>query len=216
MAGQAVLFDLDGTLLDTLEDLAAAMNRSLTACGWPTHALSAFREFIGDGARMLAERALPEAARSEPEIDRLLAEFAPDYGQNWAVETRIYPGIERMLERLEQQGVQLAVLSNKPDRYMPAIRTRFFAQVPFRLFRGQCEGIPRKPDPAGARLIAQELGVVPGDILYVGDSDIDMHTAAAAGMRACGVLWGYRDGEHLRAAGAQMLVSDPLEIPGLL
>lgn len=217
MAGiAAVLFDLDGTLLDTIGDLAVSMNRALAAGGLPVHEVAAYREFVGEGAVRLAERVLPEGLRGTEAQHELLQRFTADYAGNWDATTAPFPGIDELLAELSRRGIVLAVLSNKPDRYMPAIRARFFSGYQFTHFQGQLPDGPRKPDPAGALRIAGENRIAPEDFIYVGDSDVDMQTARAAGMRACGVLWGYRAEEELRSNGAAHIVARPQEVLALL
>lgn len=206
-----VLFDLDGTLLDTLDDLAGAMNRALVAGGWATHPVAAYRRFVGDGVEMLARRALPPGAPEET-VKATLAAFMADYQGHWADATAPYPGVPELLVELAARGVPTAVLSNKPDRYMAPIVARFFPGHSFAVVSGQRPGLPRKPDPAGALAVAAEMGVAPGRILYLGDSDVDMRTAVAAGMEPCGALWGFRGREELLAAGARRLAARPGEV----
>ncbi len=212
---RAVLFDLDGTLLDTLVDLAAALNRALAQLGLPQHSRQACCHLVGDGARLLCERALPDDERRPEQIERLLHLFSADYAQNWAVATRVFDGIDALLAGLRARGVRLGVLSNKPDRYMSAIQRHFFPDTGFENFRGQREGVARKPDPAGALLAAREMGLPVAEFLYVGDSCVDMQTAVRAGMVACGALWGYRSEQELRENGARHLVARPEEILAL-
>lgn len=217
MAGIAgVLFDLDGTLLDTIGDLAVSMNRALAAGGLPVHEVAAYREFVGEGAVRLAERVLPEGLRGTQAQHELLQRFTADYAGNWDTTTATFPGIDALLAELTRRGVVLAVLSNKPDRYMSAIRERFFSGYKFSHFQGQLPDGPRKPDPSGALRIAGDNGMAPEAFLYVGDSDVDMQTARAAGMRACGVLWGYRGQEELLINGAAHIVARPQDIIALL
>lgn len=206
-----VLFDLDGTLLDTLDDLAGAMNRALVAGGWAAHPVAAYRRFVGDGAGMLARRALPPGA-PETAAQAVLAAFMADYQGHWHDQTRPYLGVVEMLSALAAQGVPTAVLSNKPDRYVAPIMRHFFPGHAFAVAAGQRPGVARKPDPAGALAVAQEMGVEPGRILYLGDSDVDVRTATAAGMEPCGALWGFRGREELLASGARRLAARPGEV----
>lgn len=212
MRVRAVLFDLDGTLLDTLGDLAAAMNRSLAQLGLPEHSLESYRYFVGEGARLLCERALPETERGEEQAQRLLELFTADYARNWAAGTRPFDGVMPLLDALRAQGVRLGVLSNKPDCYMAAIREHFFPVHGFECFCGQREGVARKPDPAGALLAAEAMGLAAAEFLYVGDSAVDMQTAVRAGMIPCGALWGYRSREELESAGARHLAAQPADV----
>lgn len=209
---KAVLFDLDGTLLDTLGDLSAALNRALAQMGLPQHPVSAVRYFVGEGARLLCERALPEDRRDAETLEALYHRFAADYAENWAVTTKPYPGIAQLLKGLRERGVRLAVLSNKPHRYMAEIEAHYFAGCGFEHFYGQRDGVQRKPHPEGALLAAREMGLKPESFLYLGDSGVDMQTATGAGMRACGALWGYREEPELVRTGADCLAAHPEDV----
>jgi len=215
MKKQAVLFDLDGTLLDTLADLAASANRSLAALGLPTHPESAYRCFVGDGLQTLVERILPEGERQEAMIDKVAAAFLEDYAEHWRDKTRPYPGVEEMLSLLEQQGLRLAVLSNKPESFTRLCVRELLAGHDFFPVFGQKEGRPKKPDPAGALEVARELDLDPAAFLYLGDTATDMRTALAAGMTPVGALWGFRTREELLESGARHLLSRPTELVGL-
>jgi phosphoglycolate phosphatase len=213
---QAVVFDLDGTLLDTLEDLAGAVNRVLASHAFPAHPLDAYRYFVGDGARTLFERVLPEHHRSEPMIETCLEEFREDYGRNWNIRTAPYPDIERLLEALTARGTRLSVLSNKPHETTLACVRGILPRWEFDVVLGQRPGVPKKPDPAGALELASRMGLPPEAFLYLGDTGTDMLTASAAGMLAVGALWGFRTAEELTAHGARHLVASPMEVLGLL
>ena len=216
MAYRGVVFDLDGTLLDTLDDLAESMNAVLSSLGHSTHHVDAYRHFIGDGARKLAERALGKDGSSEEVVDRCIAAMRQEYGKRWARKTRPYEGIDALLEALEGRGVKAAVLSNKPDDFTKAMVDKFFSRHRFAAVAGAKDSVPRKPDPAGALAICQETRLVPGECLYVGDTNTDMKTACAAGMYAVGALWGFREADELLASGANVLVQHPREILKLL
>jgi phosphoglycolate phosphatase len=216
MTYQAVLFDLDGTLLDTLADLGNAMNRVLAGRGFPTHPLDAYRYFVGEGARILVTRALPADRRDEATIESCLAAFAADYDQNWQVETQPYPGVAELLDALIARGLKLAVLSNKPHEFTVRCVSQLLPHWTFDAVLGQREGVPRKPDPAGAFEIAAQLKIPPANFLYLGDTFVDMETARAAGMFPVGVLWGFRPAEELQESGAQALIARPGELVGLL
>ncbi|MDR0866938.1 MAG: HAD family hydrolase [Planctomycetota bacterium] len=207
---QSIIFDLDGTLLNTLPDLAASMNRALTQYGLPEHSLEQHRLFVGEGLQKFVERAVPRDRQNlTPDV---FAAFNRDYEINWAAQTAPYPGIEALLTALTARGVKINVLSNKPHRYIAGILAHFFPRQKFAEAHGQHPDKPRKPDPWGALHIAAQLQVPPTEMLYVGDSGTDMQTAAAAQMPACGVLWGFRDEAELRANGAQFIVRQPAEI----
>lgn len=216
---KGIIFDLDGTLLNTIEDLADALNRALDFYGMPSHGYKECCYFVGNGARTMIKRAMPQEKRADNAlVDNVLKMFSEDYAKSCDNKTRVYPGINNLLQNLSDEFSQLklAVLSNKPDRYMPMIKEKFFAETAFLPFRGKCEGIAAKPDPAGALQIATEIGEIPEEIIYVGDSSVDMDTAVSAGMYPCGVLWGYRDEDELLASGAKFIAKKAEDILQLL
>ena len=216
MRYKAILFDLDGTLLDTLEDLATAANRALGTLGLPAHPTDAYRVFVGDGLRTLAERILPGDERSAAQVDALVAAFEREYSRTWNERTEPYAGVPEMLDRLTGDGYRLSVLSNKPDAFTRLCVEQLLPHWTFAPLYGQRPGVPKKPDPAAALAIAAELGLDPAEVLYLGDTATDMHTARAAGMVAVGVLWGFRTADELRAAGARHLITHPGELAPLL
>lgn len=216
MSYRAVLFDLDGTLLDTLEDIADAMNRTLNAHGFPTHSLDAYRWFIGDGVANLITRALPEAARRPEVIEQCMATYRADYSQSWNTKTRVYPGIAAMLDGLTRQKLPLAILSNKPHEFTVRCVSQFLARWSFSVVLGASPRFPHKPDPAAALHIAHQLHIPPQDLLYLGDTATDMNTATAAGMVPVGVLWGFRPRQELVESGARLVIDNPVELLELL
>lgn len=216
MRYKAVLFDLDGTLLDTLDDLAMAGNRMLAARALPVHPVDAYRYFVGDGIRILIERILPVESRHPEMIDTAVTAFQEEYAKNWDDHSAPYPGIDRMLDRLTADGLRLSILSNKPDAFTRLCVQRLLPRWTFDPLLGQRQGMPKKPDPAAALEIAGLLGLTPAEILYVGDTAVDMQTARAAGMDAIGVLWGFRAAEELQDAGAHHLIASPEELLPLL
>lgn len=216
MKYKAVIFDLDGTLLDTIDDLGDSMNSVLERHGYPVHDLGAYKYFVGNGMRNLVLRALPEDNRDSASVDRGLMEMRDEYAKRWADKTRPYPGIPALLDALTMKGIKLAVLSNKLDRFSNDIVKKLLPDWSFYPVYGEREGVPIKPDPAGALEIAQILGLSPEEFLYLGDTGIDMKTAISAGMYAIGVLWGFRNAEELMNNGANMIIADPLEILKLL
>ena len=215
MRFDGVLFDLDGTLLDTLRDLGDAVNRVLAARGWPVHGLEAYRYFVGEGARTLVSRAIPEAHRDAATVTAVLAAYRGDYERNWNVATRPYDGIPALLAELQRRGRVLGVLSNKPHAMTLKCIEGYFPHVPVRALLGQREHVAHKPDPAGAFEAAREMGVAPGRMLYVGDTGTDMDTARAAGMFALGVTWGFRPESELRAHGAAAIALRPSDVLAL-
>jgi phosphoglycolate phosphatase len=207
---RAVLFDLDGTLVDSLADLANATNHALATLGCPTHPRAAYRYFVGDGARTLCQRALP--ADKQDLLDEALRLMRAHYDAHRYDETQPYPGVPELVAALAQRGYRLAVLSNKPDRFTKELVAHYFPAAPFDAVRGQLPHIPLKPDPAAALQIAQELGIPPAEWLYLGDTNTDMRTAREAGMHAVGVLWGFRDRQELEDSGAQCLIARPADL----
>jgi phosphoglycolate phosphatase len=227
MRRTAVLFDLDGTLLDTLQDVAAAANAALRRCGFAEHSLSEYRYLLGGGVRRLFHSALPEDVRTPENMERCIAAFREEYRAAWNVHTRPYPGIPELIAALQRRGIPMAVLSNKPhDFTRQCIQAHFpdgaagppspLGIGPFAVVLGERAGIPPKPDPAGAVETAELLDVPSRNILYLGDTSIDMQTARAAGMRPIGVLWGFRDREELVSAGAQAVLAVPQDLLPLM
>ncbi len=216
MTARAVLFDLDGTLLDTLADLAHATNTVLEQEGFAIHPVDAYRHFIGDGAAMLVRRALPEEARRDDVIARCVAAFGREYERSWNVRTRPYDGILELLNALTARQVGLAVLSNKPDAFTQRCVAEYLGAWPFQAVIGNRADLPRKPDPAGAREIARLLDVPPAQFLYLGDTSTDMQTARRAGMRPLGAAWGFRSREELWSHGAESVLERPADLLDLL
>jgi phosphoglycolate phosphatase len=210
------MFDLDGTLLNTLEDIANSVNRGLARLGYPTHEIETYKSLIGNGRDVLASLALPNNERTSIAVQKLVDLINEDYLRHWADNTSPYPGISEMLDSMVAKRLKLAILSNKPDEFTQRIVGKMLSKWKFEVVSGASADMPVKPDPKAALQIARKLGVLPGEILYVGDSDVDMKMASAAKMFAVGVLWGFRTGEELRANGASTLVSEPSEILGLL
>lgn len=205
---QAVIFDLDGTLVDSLGDISTAMNGALGDLGLPGHPPAAYRHFIGDGIEPLAQRALPPERRDAASVGACVAKWRQRYVACLVEQTRPYPGISALLEALVARGLRLAVLSNKADDLTVRIVAALFPATPFAEVRGARDGVPKKPDPSAALAIAETLGVEPACCLYVGDTAIDLETARAASMVPVGVLWGFRP-EQLRESGAARLLEQP-------
>jgi phosphoglycolate phosphatase len=211
---RAVLFDLDGTLADTLNDLANATNHALTQLGCPTHPAEKYRHMVGDGARNLLIRALP--ADRQQQVEEAVRLMKAHYAAHCFDLTRLYPGIAELVAALAARGLKMAVLSNKPDDFTKRMIAHYFQPSPFAVVSGQLPGVPLKPDPTAALQIAKTVGVPCAEWLYLGDTNTDMRTARAAGMRAVGVLWGFREREELVESGAEMLVATPKEVLNLL
>lgn len=209
---QCVLFDLDGTLLDSLADLAHSMNAVLGRFGLPRHPVEAYRYFVGDGMDTLARRVLPPDRLDDPTLQRTVAAMREEYAGRWAEQTRPYAGVAELLDGLTGLGVGMAILSNKPDDFTRKVVATLLGPWQFRVVRGvRPDGI-KKPDPAGALAIAKELGLAPADFLYLGDTNTDMLTANRAGMFAVGALWGFRTAEELKKNGARAMIARPQEL----
>lgn len=206
-----LIFDLDGTLVDSLKGIAASLNHALAASGLPTHPSSAVRGFIGNGARVLIQRATPADA-SDGLLDSVEMAFKTNYDSTWPDGTVTYPGIDGLLQSLQTRGYPLVVLSNKPHPFTEAMVSRMFPTIRFTSVLGQRPGIPHKPDPAGAIEVAGSMGRLPQDCAVIGDSTMDVETARNAGMHAIAVTWGFHDRERLVAAGADFLVESPIEL----
>lgn len=206
---RAVLFDLDGTLTNTLEDIAFAMNRALRLHHLPEHPVDAYRYLVGNGARVLAQRAVSEKKEMAESVQQAYQAY---YERHNLVRTRPYDGISALLEGLQARGLKLCVFSNKPHADTCRVVAHFFPEVDFAAVRGQMEGVPVKPDPAGALLVAKELDIPPEDFLYLGDTDVDMLCARQAGMHPVGAAWGFRGAEELRQAGAERILQKPEEL----
>ena len=210
----AVIFDLDGTLLNTLGDLRAATNHALEVRGLPPRSMEEIRQFIGNGIRLLICRAMPEGT-PEAEIDAALDDFKAYYAAHIHDRTVPYDGIPQLLTALRKRGIQVAVLSNKIDSASQQLIEYFFPGKTDVVF-GEHVGVPRKPDPTSCRMVMQQLGVQPEQVLYVGDSGTDMQTAKNAGLYAVGVTWGFRSKEVLLEYGADILVHRPEQILQIL
>lgn len=210
MKYQAVIFDLDGTILNTLDDLAAATNVVLTENGLPARTTDEVRRFVGNGIRKLIERAVP-AGTDVATIDRLFARFKEYYGAHCADATRPYDGIPALLRRLRADGYRTAVVSNKADFAVKELCRDYFPDL-FDSVAGEREGIRRKPAPDTVNAVLADFGLSPAKAVYVGDSDVDVETAKNAGMDCIGVAWGFRGETFLREHGATTVVSDAEEL----
>ncbi len=213
---EAVIFDLDGTLLDTLADLADSMNTALRRLGYPEHDPEKYRYFVGDGMRNLARRVLPAGNQDEDLVERVVRAMTAEYDQRWAVKTKPYSGMEETLDRLAAVGLKLAVLSNKPDPFTKTMVAALLPRWQFAPVLGARPDVPLKPDPTVALEIAQTLKIAPGRCLYLGDTATDMRTANAAGMFAVGAAWGFRTVEELRQSGARRVIHQPTDIMDLV
>ena len=208
------IFDLDGTLLDTVADLANATNQALAKCGYPTHPIEAYYQFVGNGINKLFARALPKEASTEENILRIRSLFIPYYNEHNADASRPYPGIVSLLLQLQREGIKIAVASNKYQQATEKLVRHFFPDICFAAVYGQRDGIPIKPDPTIVNDILQATGISPVDTIYIGDSGVDMQTALNAGVDSIGVTWGFRGEEELRQFGACHIVHSTDEILG--
>ena len=212
MSKQLVIFDLDGTLLNTVADLANATNQALEQCGYPTHPVEAYYKFVGNGINKLFARALPLEASNEENVLRIRSLFVPYYNQHNADCSCPYPGIMDLLRKLQSGGVQIAVASNKYHEATVKLVRHFFPEIRFSAILGQREDVPIKPAPDIVYDILHETGVEKEQTLYVGDSGVDMQTARNAGVESVGVTWGFRSEDELRENEATHIVSKVEEI----
>lgn len=210
-----VIFDLDGTLLNTIADLAQSTNHALQTLGYPTHEESAYNLMVGNGINKLFERALPEGERTEENVLRIRREFIPYYDAHNADKSSPYPGIPELLSQMQEQGIQLAVASNKYQSATQKLITHYFPHIRFIAIFGQREGISVKPDPTIVTDILDIAKVAREDVLYVGDSGVDMQTAANAGVTACGVTWGFRPRTELETFNPEYIVEEASAIAAI-
>ncbi|SCX78760.1 HAD family hydrolase [Desulfoluna spongiiphila] len=214
---KGVVFDLDGTLIDSLEEIATATNRTLEAFGYPTHPEEAFKYFAGHGARVLVERAAPKDVVADPHrFEPLLERFLSAYHRLTGTIAHPYEGIPDLLTALAERGIKLFVLTNKPHESAGECVADIMPHWAFDQVLGARDNVPRKPDPAGAVEILETTGIKGEEMLYLGDTAVDMKTAVGAGMVPVGVLWGFRERKELEESGAKHLINHPLELLELL
>ncbi len=207
-----VIFDLDGTLLNTIADLAAATNHALEVAGFPVHATDVYKKLVGGGITRLFERALPEDMRTPKNIERLRPHFLEYYNVHCCDETEPYPGIPELLSALREKGVSVAVASNKYQAGVDKLVRHFFPAIEWVAAEGQKDGVPVKPDPSIVFEILSKNPAPKAEVLYAGDSGVDMDTARRAGVMSLGVTWGFRSVDELRAHYADRIIRDPMEI----
>ena len=207
-----VIFDLDGTLLNTIADLANSTNYALKVLGYPIHEPDKYNFMVGNGINKLFERALPDGEKTEENVLRVRQEFVPYYDQHNADKSRPYPGVTELLETLQTAGMQLAVASNKYQAATEKLIAHYFPNIKFTAVFGQREGIPVKPDPIIVKEILQIAKVQEEETLYVGDSGVDMQTAIKAGVTSCGVTWGFRPRTELESFHPDHIVDNAEEI----
>lgn len=215
MGYKAIIFDLDGTLLDTLKDLAFSVNAVLRRKGFKEHSVDAYRYFVGDGIEALVKRAFPDHAFDSGSLPALVEAVKEEYRNRWADHTGPYPGIEAMLDYFEVNKIPKAIFSNKPQEFTVLTVKTLLPRWEFIAVQGIEEGIPRKPDPAGALKIAAKMGFKPEEIVYLGDTGTDMKTALAGKFYPLGALWGFRPAWELQEEGARMLAEKPQDVLSL-
>lgn len=206
---RAAIFDLDGTLIDSLSDIGTSMNNALTAHGLPAHPIATYRQFVGEGVEVLTRKATGDHPTLQAAV---LATYRGLYADNLFGHTVPYAGIPDLLAGLVQRRLPLAVLSNKPHVSTQRLVAALFADIPFVSVYGQRVEVPRKPDPSAALIISGEFGIQPSHCAFIGDSAIDMQTAKSSGMFAIGVTWGFKSREELHAFGADAVIDHPLEM----
>jgi phosphoglycolate phosphatase len=205
---QAVLFDMDGTLLD----IAESMNRVLVRNKLPTHPVDHYRRFVGGGIEKLVSNVLPDVHRTRDRIRKLTEQMGAEYSRRWHDKTRLYPGVAQLLDGLRQREIRFGILSNKPDEFTKMIFDYFLRPWNFEVVQGASAKLPKKPDPTAALCIAKKMEIEPRQFIYLGDSDTDMKTAIAADMYPVGALWGFRDAKELQESGAKMLLNKPEDL----
>ncbi len=215
MSYQAVLFDMDGTLLDTLDDLWGAVNATMRRFGVPEHSREDVRRFVGNGVNRLLELALP-GGLSDPHFDEAVAAYRAYYAAHSLEKTKPYAGVPELVRNLTEAGVVCAVVSNKPDISTKKLASIFFPEIAAAIGEDEAAGIRRKPAPDMVLAAVRELGADPSRCVYVGDSEVDLETGRRAGMDVISVLWGFRDEELLREAGAERFARTPEELFGLI
>lgn len=206
------IFDLDGTLLNTIADLAGATNYALKECGYPTHSIDEYRFFVGNGINKLFERALPEGERNEENIQKIRSLFVPYYNEHNADKSRPYDGIADVLEKMQSRGMMIAVASNKYQEATYKLIKQYFPQISFTQILGQREGVPTKPDPSVINEIVAKSDVEKDKVVYLGDSCVDMQTGINAKVTTIGVSWGFRPRTELEAYHPDFIADKPEDI----
>ncbi|WP_287825158.1 HAD family hydrolase [Clostridium sp.] len=210
------IFDLDGTLLNTLDDMANSMNSILEKHGFPTHGQEAYKYFIGNGMEKLVRRTLAKTDADEEMIRLCLSEFIDEYDRRREESTKPYEGVNELLDKLSSLGVRISILSNKPDDFVKALVKKYFSSKSFDFIFGARINVPKKPDPTAAFEIVKLSNIPANEYLYLGDTGVDMKTANAAGMHAVGVTWGFRKADELLENGAKTLIDSPMELIKLI
>lgn len=208
---KGVIFDLDGTLIDTIEDISDSVNEVLTIYGYPNHSYEDFKLKVGKGFKDLIKKSFPKDA-DEKIIENGVSLFVESYNKNYQNKTKPYEDVEEVLKELHKMGIKIGVNSNKRNDYTNQLITKCFNVIPFVAILGEREGIPKKPDPMSALEIAKLMNLNPSEILYIGDTKTDISTSKNAGMDSIGVLWGFRSFEELESHGATYIISNAMEI----
>lgn len=216
MGFSGIIFDLDGTLLNTLDDIANSVNTVLIKHGFPAHSLEEYKYFIGHGIEELLIRALPSRDVDKETVKGYLSEVKEEYDKRWNEFTRPYDGINKLIDKLHSMGINMSILSNKPDAFTKISVEKYFGLERFNYVFGEREGIPKKPNPSSAMEIARLSEILPSNFLYLGDTDIDMKTASSAGMYAVGALWGFRKADELLNSGAKAIIKNPMDLIDLI
>ncbi len=206
------VFDLDGTLVNTIADLAYSCNCALEKFGHPTHSVESYKYFVGNGVYKLVERAAPEDCRDKGHLMEIKKEFDRVYNENYLRQSKPYDGIKEQLKRFNENGIKVAVLSNKPNVFTQKMVTTLFGDIEFACVFGQRENVPVKPDPCAVLQIMEQCGADKNETCYIGDSNVDILTAINSGAAPIGVSWGFRGRDELADAGAKFIVDNPNEL----
>ena len=210
---KACIFDLDGTLADTLVSIATATNKALESVGCPPQPVDDYRYYAGDGARTLIQRALKAAGDKNGEkFDETYRIYGEIFAKDCTFKVTVFEGMSQVLEQMKADGIRLAVLSNKPHEQAKDVIRKLFGENLFDIVQGQVDGLPKKPDPSGALKIMEDFGLTPKECMYIGDTNVDMQTGRSAGMYTVGVLWGFRDKKELLDNHAQALADQPRDL----
>ena len=212
MSIKGIVFDLDGTLADSIEDIAESMNQVLEEQSLAVHDITTYKSFVGNGIRKLVERSLPEAERTPELFAKNLSRMMEVYGANCINKTKLYPGVSDLLDQIQQKGLKIAVFSNKANDLTQKVVKVLLAKWEVEFVVGAGGDVARKPNPQGALMAAEKMGFTPKELMFVGDSGVDMETAKNAGMFGVGVLWGFRGAEELKTNGADAIISDAIEL----
>jgi len=211
MRFQGTIFDLDGTLLDTIEDITTTLNLVMSRNGFRNYSIAECKLLVGDGMEVLVKRAVPEISEDPEAVKRLIQEYRQEYARAWRKNSRPYPGVLKVLRQLKQAGIKTAVLSNKSHEFTELMVKELLA-FPFEIIRGAMPGVPVKPDPEPAYLVLRDLKLQASEVVFVGDSSVDMETAVRAGIFPAGALWGFREAQELIESGARVLLKNPWEL----